>query len=270
MRASITPSAMSSGVKPRPGFSRATPRTPRQSLPRTMGNVAAEFLGKELGPEPLQRLFAPGATIRADDLRGLNPLLALRTGGALDLPGVLSPSALGRFGDIDAKVMFLNQKSAQHIVGSWFLADIEDAEGKGELKFPIGFFPLPGEPNRPEVLTAVTTGFMVHRATRHPRDAAAFLELLLSAKYQSKFAELGALSARTDAAQFTRHPSALEMLAVLGRSPQIIPPPDTAYPLEQAAIFYELCGKVLLGELGLAQAAPYWSKEKIRLARKTL
>ena len=166
--------------------------------------------------------------------------------------------------------MFLNQKSAQHIVGSWFLADIEDAEGKGELKFPVGFFPLPGEPDRPEVLTAVTTGFMVHGATRHPKEAAALLELLLSAKYQSKFAELGALSARTDAARFTRHPLAIEMLAVLARSPQIIPPPDTAYPLEEAAIFYELCGKLLLGELGLSQSAPYWSKEKIRLARKTL
>lgn len=235
-----------------------------------MGNFGAELLGQALGAEELSHLFQAGREVTPGQLRGLETFTRLRDEGGLDLPGVLARDAIGSLGDIDAKVLFLSGKSAQHVVGSWFLADIQDARSKGELKFPAGFFPVPAAPGETNAMTAVTTGFMVNRQTKNPRAAAEFLELLLSRKYQEQFAQLGNLSARRDAAEFTTDPLAKKMLAVLAATPVSVPPPDTGYRPEQAAVFYEMVGKLLTGKLSDAQAAGYWSAEKASLARKGL
>lgn len=236
-----------------------------------MGNFGAELLGQTLGAEELSHLFQAGRAVTTSQLRGLDTFTRLRESGGLDLPGVLAPDAIGSLGDIDAKVLFLSGKSAQHVVGSWFLADIQDAKSKGELKFPANFFAVPAAPGETNAMTAVTTGFMVNRQTKNPRAAAEFLELLLSRKYQEKFAQLGNLSARRDAAEFTTDPLARKMLAVLAATPVSVPPPDTGYRPEQAAVFYEMVGKLLTGKLTDANAAAaYWSGEKAKLARKGL
>ena len=226
-----------------------------------MGNVAAEFLGKELGPEPLHRLFASGATIRVDDLRGLNPPPRAQNRRGFGFAG--RPQPLGhrpvwryrREGDVFEPE--IRAAYRRLLVSSGY----RRCGGKGRIEIPGRIFSSarrtepPGGPDRGH-----------DRVYGAPGDAPSQGSGRLSG-----IAPLGEIPKQvcrtrrafrpTDAASFTRHPIALEMLGVLGRSPQIIPPPDTAYPPEQAAIFYELCGKLLLGELGLAQAAPYWSKE---------
>ena len=121
-----------------------------------------------------------------------------------------------------------------------------------------------------DALTSVTTGYLVNPSTKNPQAAVDFLELLLSRKYQIEFANLGNLSARRDAAEFTINPLARRMLDILAAAPVMVPPPDTGYRPEQAAIFYELCGKLLTGKLDLEQAAASWSEEKASLARKGL
>src|SRR5262249_25655174 len=98
----------------------------------------------------------------------------------------------------------------------------------------------------------------------------AFLELLLSRKYQSAFAKLGNLSLRRDALEFTDDPLAKQMLEIVATIPVRVSPPDTGYPPEQAAVFYEMVGKLLTGQLAWDQASLYWSKEKANLARKGL
>src|SRR5437899_10856944 len=98
-----------------------------------MGNLAAEFLGQSLGAGPSGQLFQPGAALQAEQLRGLNAFVFLRDRRCFDLPGVLDAGAVGSLSDIDAKVMFLSGKSAQHILGSLMLADIADARRKKEL-----------------------------------------------------------------------------------------------------------------------------------------
>ena len=119
-------------------------------------------------------------------------------------------------------------------------------------------------------MTAVSTGYLVNPRTRNPAKAVAFLELLLSRKYQSQFASLGNLSVRRDALEFTRDPLAKRMLVILEATQAIVPPPDTGYRPEQAAVFYDVCGKILTGKLDLARAAEYWTHEKENLARKGL
>jgi raffinose/stachyose/melibiose transport system substrate-binding protein len=233
-----------------------------------MGNFGAELLGQSLGPERFQELFRPGVEITADDLAGLEPFVTLREQGGFDLPGTLEPGAIGSLGDIDAKVFFLSGKAAQHAIGSWFMADIDDARQRGELDFAIDVIPIPPESGRPDVMTAVTTGYLVNPKTRNPGAAVAFLELLLSRKYQERFAALGNLSARRDAREFTDDPLARRMLDFLAATPATVPPPDTGFPPAQAQVFYELCARLLTGRLDLEQAASYWNREKDQLARK--
>ena len=235
-----------------------------------MGNLAAEFLGQSLGAGPSGRLFQPGVALQAEQLRGLLAFVSLLQGRCFDLPGVLDERAIGSLSDIDAKVMFLSGKSAQHILGSWFLADIADARRKNELKFAVGVLAVPAASGELDAMTAVSTGFLVNPRTKNPKAAVEFLELLLSKKYQSDFAKLGNLSVRRDAAEFTNDPLARRMLEMLAATPALVPPPDTGYRPEQAAVFYEMCGKILTGRLDLKQAAHYWTTEKEHLAAKGL
>jgi ABC-type glycerol-3-phosphate transport system substrate-binding protein len=235
-----------------------------------MGNLAAEFLGQSLGPGPSGLLFRPGVALQPEQLHGLGSLVFLQRSHCFDLPGVLDEGAVGSLNDIDAKVMFLSGKAAEHILGSWFLADIADARQKNELKFVIGVLPVPAAAGEVDAMTGVNTGFLVNPRTKNPKAAVEFLELLLSKKYQSEFAKLGNLSVRRDAMEFTNDPLARRMLEMLASTPAVVPPPDTGYRPEQAAVFYEMCGKILTGNLDLNQAAEYWTKEKGQLARKGL
>ena len=235
-----------------------------------MGNFGAELAGQAIGPERLEKLFDHGVQPSTAALAGLQGLTALREEGALDLPGVLAPGGIGTLGDIDAKIMFLDGMSAMHVLGSWFAADIEDARAKGELKFEVGVFPVPSAQGEQDVMAAVTTGYMVSRQTANPKAAAAFLKLLLSPKYQARFADLGGLSARRDAKAFTTNPVTLRLHEFLAAAPLKVPPPDTAYRPEQAQVFYELCANLLTGKLRLAEAANYWRDGKRALAGKGL
>ncbi len=235
-----------------------------------MGNFGAELAGQAIGPERLGELFAHGVAPTAVDLAGLEGLVALREEGALDLPGLLEPGGVGTLGDIDAKVLFLSGKSAMHVLGSWFVADIEDARSKRELNFEIGVFPVPSAQGEQDVMAAVTTGYMVSRQTANPEACARFLELLLSPKYQAEFAKLGGISARKDADEFTTNPATRKLHEFLAATPLKVPPPDTAYRPEQAQVFYELCADLLTGKLKLAEAAQYWRDGKLALAGKGL
>ncbi len=235
-----------------------------------MGNLAAEFLGQSLGAGASGRLFQPGVALEPEQLRGLKVFEFLLQHGCFDLPGVLDPGAVGSLSDIDAKVLFLNGKSAQHILGSWFLADIADARQKNELKFDVEVFPVPAAAGEVDAMTAVSTGFLVNPRTKNPKAAVEFLELLLSRKYQSEFAKLGNLSMRRDAAEFTNDRLARRMLEMLATTSALVPPPDTGYRPEQAALFYEMCGNILSAKLDVKQAANYWTTGKEHLARKGL
>ncbi|HUL50999.1 MAG TPA: extracellular solute-binding protein [Candidatus Nitrosotalea sp.] len=235
-----------------------------------MGNLAMELLGKSLGPATADTLFQPAIAIQPRDLQGMESLTWLLTNGCFDLPGVLNPGAVGSLSDIDAKVLFLSGKSGQHILGSWFLADIQDAQSRNELKFDIGVFGVPSQEGRSNVMAMVSTGFLVNPRTKNPRASVEFVELLLSKQYQSAFAKLGNLSARLDAADFTDHPLAKRMLEIRSGTLSLVPPPDTGFRPDQAAAFYDVCGKLIDKGLDSSQAAALWSREKEHLARKGL
>src|SRR5206468_2045567 len=126
---------------------------------------------------PSGRLFQPGVVPEAKQLRGLTAFMSLLQGRCFDLPGVLDAGAVGSLSDIDAKVMFLSGKAAQHILGSWFLADIADARQKNELRFAVGVLPVPAASGEADAMTAVSTGFLVNPRTKNPEAAVEFLEL---------------------------------------------------------------------------------------------
>src|SRR5204863_7406439 len=130
-----------------------------------------------------------------------------------------------------------------------------DAQQKNDLKFAPEFFPVPAGTGEVNAMTSVTTGYLVNAGTKNPQAAVALVELLLSRKYQSRFAALGNLSARRDAVEFTTDSLARRMLEILALTEVMVPPPDTAYSADQANVFYELCAKLLTGKLTLDQAA---------------
>lgn len=222
-----------------------------------LGNLAGELLAEELGLDGLARLHAPGVPVGPSDLRGLEPLLALRDAGGFE-PDFASSS------DTDAKVRFLAGKSVQHVVGSWFLADLKDARRDGD---EIDFFPVPPAHGNRDLLGAARTGFMVNPASANPRAAVELCELLLSAKVQARFAGLGYLSLRADAAGFTTDPLTRRMLELLGRADGLVPAPDGAFTPAQADLGYRMVARLLAGEPDVARR---WSEEKAALARKGL
>ncbi len=235
-----------------------------------MGNFAGELVAQSSGETAYAGWFAPRTRIEGAATRGLEQLGRLAQGGAFDLPGTLEKGALNGLGDIDAKVIFLSGKAAQHVVGSWFLADVEDAAAKGTLKFPVGVFPVPSAVGETNALAAVTTGFLVNPRSGNVKAAVALLELLLSRKYQERFARLGSLSARRDAAEFGVSPLAGRLARILANSPSLIAPPDTGFSPDQAGAFYELTAGLLSGRVPVAEAASRWAREKEKLARKGL
>lgn len=235
-----------------------------------MGNFAAELFGQAMGDSTFAGLFDPGVSLHGEALPGFERLEELRSKGAFDLPGVLEPGAVGGLGDIDAKVLFLGGRSAMHVLGAWFMADIQDAIEKGELPFEVGLFPVPAGQGEVDAMAGVTTGYLVHPDTANPEAAVDFLELLLSPKYQAQFGKLGALSGRKDAAEFTEHPLARAMLDVLAEAEVVVPPPDTGFRPDQANVFYGIVGKVLTGQRTPTEAVDQWNQDKATLARKGL
>ena len=233
-----------------------------------MGNFGAELMGRSLGLARLNELFLGRLPARAETLAGLQLLVDFARQGSFDAPGVLAPGSIGSLSDLDAKVLFLSGKAAQHPIGSWFTADIRDARDHHELRFDPGVFGIPPGPNETPARTAVVTGYQVNSRTRHPREAVEFLKLLLSRPYQERFAALGNLSARRDATAFTTEPIPRRLLQILAEPAAMVPPPDTGYSPERAALFYELCSDLLLGKLDLTQAASHWNRQQILIARK--
>jgi raffinose/stachyose/melibiose transport system substrate-binding protein len=236
-----------------------------------MGNMAAELVAQDLGPAKVAGLYRPGSPVSPEELGGLEALVRLRDARCFELEGVVGPRGIGGIGDDDAKILFLSGKAVQHVVGSWLLADVMDAREKGELGFEIDFFPLPSPAGKPDALGAVKTGYMVNPASANVPAAVAFLELLLSRKYQQRFAALGALSLRKDAVEFSEDPLTRRMLQTLAGTGAIVAPSDTGFAPDQADVAYRTVSKLLLGDLkDVDAAARFWSEQKALLARKGL
>jgi ABC-type glycerol-3-phosphate transport system substrate-binding protein len=228
-----------------------------------MGNMAAELVAQSLGPTRVADLYQPGRAVTPEDLRGLEALVRLRDEGCF-------ADGIGGMGDDDAKVLFLGGKAAQHVVGSWLLADVNDAREKGELAFDVDFFPVPSPASGADALGAVTTGYLVNPASANVPAAVAFLELLLSARYQARFAELGAISLRKDARAFTADPLTRRMLETLAEADAIVAPSDTGFSPQQADVAYNAVGKLLTGAFDVEGAAAFWTEQKASLAKKGL
>ncbi|MCO5166033.1 MAG: ABC transporter substrate-binding protein [Planctomycetes bacterium] len=231
-----------------------------------MGNLAAELLAQALEPDDVTRLYRPAVAVEPADLAGLGPLLRLRDQGAFHRAGVVEAGGLGGLSDTDAKVLFLGGKAAQHVVGSWFLADVDDAAAKGELDFEVDLFPVPTGGR--DVTAAVKTGFLVNPASANVPAAVALAQHLLSRDVQARFAALGALSLRRDAPEFTHDPRARRLLARLATTGALVPPPDTGHAPDQAALAYRVVGRLLTQGHDLDAAAEAWTRGKRELARK--
>lgn len=233
-----------------------------------MGNLAAELMGQTLGRQGYDEFFQENTETDLSDWRGLQVLFELERGGCFEKSGVVEPGGVATMSDTDAKVLFLTGQAAQHVVGSWFLADIQDAMDRGELKFEVDFFLVPSDPEDWNAAVGVVTGYLMSSSCGEPEVAMRFMEELLSRSSQEAFAALGNLSARKDAGEFTRHPLTRRLWEKLLELPVMLPPPDTGYSPELATLYYELCGQVTAGKKRVSEVVEVWNEGKRRLAQK--
>ena len=212
-----------------------------------LGNFAAQLAAQDFGPERFRSAVLK-QDAQSSAFAPFGSLHQLLEAHAMDGAGGIKREAVAGLGDLDASVLFLNGKAAQHVLGSWFLAGIKDSQEKKELKFEVGVFPIPPPANGHPASVVVSTGFLASRSTRQPALAAAFIQHLLSRKYQQQFAAIGAISARSDAMSFVDDPLAVRLYQLLAAVKTVVPPPDIGFPSELAFAFYRSAARVISGE----------------------
>jgi ABC-type glycerol-3-phosphate transport system substrate-binding protein len=114
----------------------------------------------------------PGATIQTDAAKQAAQKVVDWVGA-----GYL-PASANATADSDAQANFVNGKSAYLITGNWAASAIGKAMGD-----KVGFFLLPvSAAGRPAVASGASVAWSVSSKTKHPNEAAAFLDFMRSAE----------------------------------------------------------------------------------------
>ena len=128
-----------------------------------------------LGDEQAYRNWVygkPGATIKTDAARNASQkVIDWVTAGYL-------PAAANATADSDAQANFTAGKSAYLVTGNWAASAIEKAMGDN-----VGFFLMPkAAAGNSTVASGASVAYSISSKTKHPNEAAAFLDFMRSAK----------------------------------------------------------------------------------------
>jgi len=164
----------------------------------------------------------PGATIETDGAKQAAQKVADWVGDGY------IPTSANATADSDAQANFTAGKSAYLITGNWAAAAIGEAMGD-----KVGFFLLPqATAGDPAVASGASVAFSISSKTKHPNEAAAFLDFMRSAEAARVQFDTGFMPVDSDApitATGLRADIAGEFKKVVAAD-GIVPFPDFASP----------------------------------------
>lgn len=138
------------------------------------------------------------------------------------------PASANATADSDAQAGFTNGRSAYLITGNWAAAAIEKAMGDN-----VGFFLLPqGPASDSTVASGASVAYSISSKTKHPNEAAAFLDFMRDAKAATIQFDTGFMPVNNSApiqATGVRADIAAQFKTVVGDD-GIVPFPDFASP----------------------------------------
>jgi raffinose/stachyose/melibiose transport system substrate-binding protein len=174
---------------------------------------------------------------------------------------------LAGLGASESMAAFFQGAGAMHPIGSWLISNAFSSAPDG---FSYDAFNTPviaGGAGDPQSIIGLATGFEVSSRSAHVDEAITFLRFFTSFDHQVAWAEAGRFSpieGAMAAAEIDVHNKALAELFLDAN--ELVPPPDTGYPVEIADIFYQGAALVA-GGLRSPAAALAWIDEQLALVR---
>ncbi|MCW6004158.1 extracellular solute-binding protein [Micromonospora sp. CPCC 205371] len=182
-------------------------------------------LTNSLGDETQYRDWVygkPGSTIQTDAAKQAAQTVVDWVGAGY------IPASANATADADAQANFVGGKSAYLITGNWAASVIEKGMGDN-----VGFFLLPqAKTGESTVASGASVAFSISSKTKHPNEAAAFLDFMRSAKAATIQFDTGFMPVNSEApiqASGLRGDIAGEFKKVVGDN-GIVPFPDFASP----------------------------------------
>ena len=174
---------------------------------------------------------------------------------------------LAGLGASESMTAFFQGAGAMHPIGSWLISNAFSEAPEGfeydAFNTPI----IPGGAGDPQGIIGLATGFEVSARSAHVDEAITFLRFFTSFENQVAWAEAGRFSpiaGAMAAADIDVHNKALAELFLDAN--ELVPPPDTGYPVEIADIFYQGAALVA-GGLRSPSEALAWIDEQLALVR---
>jgi ABC-type glycerol-3-phosphate transport system substrate-binding protein len=213
------------------------------------GNFAAYLVAQRAGVSRYNQVLGLQGGTRLDDpafVAAFERLAELRQRGYLN-------QGVSGIGTDEARSLLAQGRAAIHPIGDWLVseADAEDAADLDAFRLPH----LPDQAGDDNTLLALTTGYMIARATPHPAEAKALLRHLASDAVQQDWARHGHLSPVRDAAPGPAAPAGQQrLLQFLAEARATALAPDVGFNLEVSDAFLDAASLVLGGRASPAEA----------------
>jgi ABC-type glycerol-3-phosphate transport system substrate-binding protein len=206
------------------------------------GNFAAYVAAQFAGAERYRQVLALEPGTPMDDPQFVR---ALELVAELDRRGNLNRGVSG-VGTDEARALLVQGRAAMHPIGDWLVGDLDPADAADYDAFRLPH--LPGQRGDDTTLLALSTGHMVSRSTRHPREAVALLRHLASDAVQREWSRHGHLSAIRAAAPGAEAPAGQRrLLQFLEEARATALAPDVGFDLEVSDAFLDAVSLVLAG-----------------------
>ena len=219
------------------------------------GHITARVVGMDLFDRAL-RLEEPFSQPAFEDAFERFAELAEANAFNRDLAGL---------GASESMTAFFQGAGAMHPIGSWLIPNALDTAPDD---FRYGAFntpEIPGGAGDPHSIIGLATGFQVSAETPHFDEAITFLRFFTNMENQVAWAESGRFSpvrGAMAAADIDEHNQQLAELFL--DAEEMVPPPDTGYPVEVADIFYQGAALVAGGLASPTQGLA-WIDEQLSL-----
>lgn len=202
------------------------------------GHITARVVGMDLFDKAL-RLEEPFAQPAFEHAFGLFEELANAGAFNRDLSGL---------GAAESMNAFFQSAGVMHPIGSWLIPNAHDS-APDDFEYDAFNTPIiPGGEGDPQSIIGLATGFIVSPSSEHFEEVITFLQYFYNHDNQVAWAEAGRFSpirGAMEAANIDPHNKKLADL--FQDAGEIVPPPDTGYPVEIADTFYQAAAYVAAG-----------------------